>query len=355
MLKTTHYLLRLCVSTLIALSPYTAFTQPKEKQEPPHPEVLAIRAILQKSEKEIDLARTKVSIDHMIDPSIDIETTLKKLDTLADEVRSKLTPNLSNLAAAQLLRDHLYTSGSWNNHQPFRYDLDDPLGSNIHNKLLSTYLSTKKGNCVSMPFLFIILGQKLGIEMTASTAPEHFFVKVADGQGGYVNFEATTAGVKSNASYQRDSAITPEAITNGIYLQPLSKKETVVVMTSTLNEFYAQQNYIGNRIALSDLAMEYYPKDVTAMLHKSSAYYRIMKQRFIDKYPTLFHIPAAEGQLYNALGYQINLWRAKAEALGWKEPPPEQKAEYLKFIEQVKANPPKGEVPSCQLTSGCPR
>jgi|GEM_PF-4836433 len=77
MLKTTHYLLRLCVSTFIALSPYTAFTQAKEKQEPPHPEVLAIRAILQKPEKEIDLARTKVSIDHMIDPSIDIETTLK--------------------------------------------------------------------------------------------------------------------------------------------------------------------------------------------------------------------------------------------------------------------------------------
>ncbi len=34
-----------------------------------------------------------------------------------------------------------------------------------------------------MPFLFIILGQKLGLDVTASTAPEHVFVKYRDDMG----------------------------------------------------------------------------------------------------------------------------------------------------------------------------
>ena len=42
---------------------------------------------------------------------------------------------------------------------------------------MSHYLATRKGNCVSMPVLFVILGQKLGLPITLAIAPNHVFAK----------------------------------------------------------------------------------------------------------------------------------------------------------------------------------
>ena len=55
----------------------------------------------------------------------------------------------------QALKRYIYEPGEWNNFQPYQYDMDDPLGTKLSNKLLSHYLAAKKGNCVTMPFLFI--------------------------------------------------------------------------------------------------------------------------------------------------------------------------------------------------------
>ena len=52
---------------------------------------------------------------------------------------------------------------------------------------MSNYLATKLGNCVSMPALFVIIGRKIGIDVTLSLAPEHMFVKFRDESGVYIN------------------------------------------------------------------------------------------------------------------------------------------------------------------------
>lgn len=43
-----------------------------------------------------------------------------------------------------------------------------------------------------MPFLFIILGDRLGINVTASVAPLHVFVKFTDENGVIHNLETTS-------------------------------------------------------------------------------------------------------------------------------------------------------------------
>ena len=61
------------------------------------------------------------------------------------------------------LIQYLYHPGEWNDNKPFQYDLDDPLGTKKpNNKLISNYLKTRKGNCVSMPILVQSLGERLG-------------------------------------------------------------------------------------------------------------------------------------------------------------------------------------------------
>ncbi len=96
----------------------------------------------------------------MLEPGIDVDGTLKQLDAMASDIKVRFPANASSRDKLEALRTYIYQPGPGNGNRPFRYDLDDPFDHNIKNKLLATYLSTHKGNCVSMPVLVVILGQK---------------------------------------------------------------------------------------------------------------------------------------------------------------------------------------------------
>lgn len=172
----------------------------------PEEQLKALRALLEWPDSQLDLARIMLTVDRMIDPTVDIDRSLAQLETMANVIKLRFPANPSRRDKLEVLRTYVYQAGPWNGYQPFRYDLTDPLGRILRNKLLTTYLTTRKGNCVSMPLLFIILGQKIGLDLTASLAPEHLFVKYRDENGLYLNLEATSgAGVTRDVGYVNNS------------------------------------------------------------------------------------------------------------------------------------------------------
>lgn len=254
----------------------------------------------------------------------------------------RLPGNATSRDKVEALRAYLFDTSTWNFRQPFRYDLDDPFGSNIRNKLLPTYLATRKGNCISMPFLFIILGQKLGIDVTASTMPEHVFVKYRDETGNLYNIEATSGGHFARDIWlQQQRPMTEKALANGIYMQSLSKKETVVMMADTLNEFYDQQGKPAHCWVLSELELKYYPKDVSAMLHISAASHQLREQYFADlrrKFPKQKSFTVSEEEYENLMRLERSAWHwwQEAVALGWHEPNKATRAKYLQIVNNTK-------------------
>lgn len=302
-----------------------------------------LRTILEMPEAGIDLAEAKLAIDRLIDPNTDVPGTLKKLDAMAQQIKRQLPPGANRRATLVALLTFLHQPGPWNDQHAYSYDLDDPFGKNLRNKLLATYLATRKGNCVSMPILFVILAQKIGLEATLSTAPEHVFAKVRDDDGQMLNIEATSGGTKSDAGYQEQMDITPQARTNGIYLRTLSKRESVAVMMGTLMELYGRQDQQDRRITAADLALSVFPNDVEAMLHKSSASYRLLKRRYLDIYPSSDEIPAEQRADFERLGHENIAWAVKAAALGWREPTSEQNASYEKSVQRTKSTTRQGE------------
>ncbi|CAM3913526.1 hypothetical protein [Paracidovorax anthurii] len=115
-----------------------------------------VRAMLEQPESQMDLANIKLTVDKMIDPATHKDAVLKKLDEMAAEVMASFPPGASNLLKFKALRDYLYRPSLLSGRRPFVYHLEDD--RNPRAKLLSVYLSTQRGNCVSMPLLFVILG-----------------------------------------------------------------------------------------------------------------------------------------------------------------------------------------------------
>lgn len=302
-------------------------------------EVRAIRAILRQPDDQIDLGKAKVVIDKLIDPTIDAEGTLQALGFMVSRIR--LMPEFGDTGDSKVraLKRYLYESGASNDNQTFQYDLTDPLAHEIRNKLLSSYITTKKGNCVTMPLLFVILGQRLGIDVTLTNAPKHLLVKFNSTEyGRWINLEATSGANPARDVWIRQQfpTITDDSISNGVYLQPLSKKETVAEMTEALADYHFKRQEYDKAIAVSRVALEYYPKDVGAMTLSGVAYLRLLHQHFLDKYPSPDVIPNNERGYYQYLAQNNEEWFSKAQALGWREPTKEEDDEYLQDVDRAR-------------------
>jgi regulator of sirC expression with transglutaminase-like and TPR domain len=173
-----------------------------------------------------------------------------------------------------------------------------------------------------MPMLFLAVGERLGLDLTLSTAPLHVLVRFTDrADGRSRNVEATSGGgFARDAHYRRLLPMTDEAIRNGVYLRSLSRREALaLIATPVLDHLLATGRY-DDAIAVADVLVEANPADTYAMVKKGTAYYRLLQRDFIRKYPREADIPAAEMPRALALSRANRDAFARAEALGWREP-----------------------------------
>jgi regulator of sirC expression with transglutaminase-like and TPR domain len=110
----------------------------------------------------LDLLDTKLAIDTLADPALDSTAAKPEYETLAAAAKIFVAPATTSQGKLKLLRQFIYDPGPGNNSHPFAYDMSDPLGHKPRNRILATYLSTRRGNCVTMPLLFVLLGRELG-------------------------------------------------------------------------------------------------------------------------------------------------------------------------------------------------
>lgn len=186
-----------------------------------------------------DFARAKLAIDKFVDPSVDVEAALAEIDgmvAIVEKMLATLPPGAASTSAEKFraIQAFLYQGGHWNDEKPFQYDRSDPYGQNIALALLPNYLASRNGNCVSMPMLVLILGERLGLDVTLSTAPLHVFVKFTDDASGQTwNFEATSGGFARDSHMRQEMPMSDQAIANGVYMKALSRREALAVMAST--------------------------------------------------------------------------------------------------------------------------
>jgi regulator of sirC expression with transglutaminase-like and TPR domain len=294
-----------------------------------------IEDILELPEENINLSIAKLIVDKMVDPSIDINHYLSKLDTMVVEIEKILGPRTSSIDKMLAIKTYLFVKGRWNENQPFEYDFSDPLGRNYENKLVTNFIETKKGNCVSMPFLFLILGKKMGIDINASTAPLHVFVRFKDDLTGDVwNIETTNGGNPSrNIWYIQQFQIPEDAVRNGVYLQDLTNKETISVMLMEVEQFYIENQEFEKASQICDLALKYYPKYAYAMARKGNALAHILNSKIKSKgYKRKQDIPDDERKIYDGILKENLNWFKKAESLGWQEITKEFDEKYLEMV-----------------------
>ena len=189
-------------------------------------------------------------------------------------------------------------------------------------KARGSYLARRLGNCVSMPILFLILAEKLGVALRLASAPHHMFLRYLAPDGSAINIEATSGGHPARALwYRRNFPMSDRALASGLYMRTLSRREGLALMATTLLEHLLGARRYEEAIAVAKVILAHNPRDGQVMVAQASACAGLIRARFAGRYPMPILIPEPLRPHYWFLQQCNDALFAAAEALGWEPDP----------------------------------
>ena len=222
----------------------------------------SIEDILKLPEEEINVGIASLVLAKEFYPNLNVQFFLQTIDYLADRFNYYFgkysKPNDNRIGA---LNTYLYKPGFWNDSITFNYDDDDLQVTKLDNKFINGYIANKKGSCITMPMLYVILGERLNFPIYPVRSAKHFFVRYIPDKTDKKfkqNVETTNGGgFISDNQYKEDVLIPEKAIKNGVYLRNLSKKEYIASLLLINANEYIKQKEIEKAKHYFQLAIKY--------------------------------------------------------------------------------------------------
>lgn len=259
----------------------------------------------------------------------------------------RISPILRNMVKSKGISQHK-TAGNWaiftymtdsiaeNNYSPYQYDYENFMGDkDFESFMVSTLLKTKKGNCHSLPYLYKILANEIGVEAYVALAPMHCYIKHKDEQGKWWNLELTS-GTFSRTSFIIESFNVSDAgIESGLYMKALSEKESVALcLLDILVNFDKQKGiYYGSLVKKAYTAgIKHYPNSSFLCYKMDDLKYNLdnlMTKKGLNDYKQLRSHPDLM-EKYNA----VNKIREKLKEIGYTNLKDEQ---YQQFVTDIKS------------------
>lgn len=123
------------------------------------------------------------------------------------------------------------------------------------NILPDSVLKYKKGHCVGLTTLFLLIAEKNQLEARLVRAPEHVFPRLCDKTGKCLNIETLSKGsIKEDEYYIKNLLIPKSAIESHLYLASLSSTKELMA------SLYLSLGFVANKSKQKDLAQLLYLK-----------------------------------------------------------------------------------------------
>jgi hypothetical protein len=158
------------------------------------------------------------------------------------------------------------------------YDFNDFLGDkNWDNMLVKKLLLTNKGQCHSMPLLYLAIAEKLDAKVYLSLSPQHSFVQYFDENGYRYNFETTNGNLVNQTWLMQSGYINATALKNKTYLDTLSSRQLYAQLLSDLLQSYIHK--IGYDEFSEQLARQilfFNPNNLVAIMTQANYYHLLL-------------------------------------------------------------------------------
>ena len=223
--------------------------------------------------------------------------------------------------------------------QPIQYDFKDFKGEKDLSQVFVTKLLTSgKGQCHSMPLLYLCVAEILGAKANLSLAPEHSFIQVFDNNNRRLSFECTNGNLVSEGWLMQSGFINATALKNKTYLDTLSQRKLFAQCLADLAIGY--QKRFGNDDFLKEMQQKIEQIDSSNLAAKILS--ANMATVFALNQIKSAGSPRPEELANYPVAYQAYLQMQESytrlDNTGFQEMPPEIYQAWLKSIEKEQEN-----------------
>jgi len=275
------------------------------------------------------------------------EKAISELVTIA-QVKAKQdglnwnTPTTKNIMLFRVMSDTLKVKlparESSTVSYPMQYDFDDFWAKeDITKYFVTKLLASHSGQCHSLPLLYLILCEATGAEANLAFSPMHSYIKFKDQQGNWNNLELTQGRIVTDAFIIGSGFITTEAIKNGLYMEPQTKKQAIAHCLSDLAMYYERKyGYDKFLLQCADSALKYAPGNFSALAMKSNYHsahfeYTVNQVGWPPQDTLKVHYP----RIYELYEERNNFYR-KIDNMGYREMPKEAYNAWLNAVNEEK-------------------
>ncbi|MCL2596756.1 MAG: hypothetical protein FWD66_03675 [Paludibacter sp.] len=221
---------------------------------------------------------------------------------------------------------------------PMQYDFEDFRGEEDWSKMfVSKLLFANKGQCHSLPLLYLILCEETGAKANLAYSPSHSYIKFKDNSGNWYNLELTNGRIVTDAFVVGSGYITAEAIKNKLYMEPQTKRQVIAQCISDLamgyRHKYGYDSFIKQCV---DSVLKYDPNNLGSWMIKSN--YETQRLEYVvnqvgrphpdilkERYPKIFELFENRNAIYR-----------KIDASGYREMPKEAYEAWLNSVNEEK-------------------
>ncbi|WP_228412787.1 hypothetical protein [Chryseobacterium sp. G0162] len=228
-------------------------------------------------------------------------------------------------------------------YKPLTYDFEDVFGhKELSNLFVSKLLDTQKGNCNSMPYLYKIIAEELGVDANLALAPNHIYIKHNIKSIGWFNTELTSGIFPQDSWLMASGYIHLDAIQNGVFMKALNNKESLALLLVDLANAY-ERSYPENdgsfSLKCAERAIQIHPYLANALIlqaeiHKKQ-FQRVMKEQNIQDIQTVLPNPKAK-ELFSLMNKEY----AHIHKIGYRSMPENM---YLDWLVSLKTERDKYE------------
>lgn len=240
----------------------------------------------------------------------------------------------------------------------FKYDFDDYRGQHDYSKMFaSKALATGRGQCHSLPLVYLLIAEQLGAKAYLALAPQHSFIRFKDANGNLRNFETTNGHIVSENWLIQSGYINAKALQNKTYLDTLSHPQLFAQMLGDLLLGYLAKyhRYDGFAEQVRQAILRINPENLTARIvganlavmdaQEAIKAVGMPKPNDLPQYPAAYRayltMKAALSQVDN-LGYQdmpeeaYKKWLQSVAQAKQKQENDELKANMQREVEQMR-------------------
>ncbi len=263
-----------------------------------------LESVLTQAEQNIDLAETVLLISRHRDPALDLTPLSTELDRLTESVRTKLKHASSPKEIVDAFRVTIHQEAG------YRYtDRVDDQGIPIDpaELFLHGMLASKRGYCMNLSLLYLIIADRLDIPLFGVPLPNHFFVRYKSGDTS-INIEATDSGYTIPDNYYQKRFSLPEQKGSAFFMSNIGKKATLGSYFSNVGMVYYKDKQAKTAIFYLDLSTRINSGSIeahnnlaniyseTGQMKKAIRHYQLALKADPDNLSTLFNLGLAHRQ-----------------------------------------------------------